>query len=93
MEVSYLSYDKEQDTLRAYEQFKLQWMIDHGFTLSDLMEELDKMQEENPDATVSSLFDDWEYGYGFASEVWPCYEEFMEEDYPWLKKSAPGWKT
>ena len=88
-----MSYDKEQDTLRAYEQFKLQWMIDNGFTLSDLMEELDKMQEENPDAAVSSLFDDWEYGYGFASEVWPCYEEFMEEDYPWLKKSAPGWKT
>ena len=26
----------------AYERFKLQWMLEHGFTLRDLVEELEK---------------------------------------------------
>ena len=65
----------------AYEKYRLRWMIDHGYTLIDLMEELNKMQEENPDATVSQLFDDWEFGYGFGSEIWADYLEFMQYEF------------
>ena len=73
-----MSYDKEQDALKAYEEFRLQWLIDHGFTLADLIKELDVLQQEMPSLTVSALFEDWEYGYGFDSEIWPCFEEWLE---------------
>ena len=65
----------------AYEKYKLDWMLSHGYTFADLMKELDIMQEESPDNTVSQLFDDWEYGFGFASEVWACYDEFIGHEF------------
>lgn len=65
----------------AYEKYKLRWMIDHECTLADLISELDVMQEEFSDCTVSQMFADWEFGYGFASEIWACYEEFMENEF------------
>lgn len=64
----------------AYEKYKLDWMLRHGYTLSDLMNELDQMQEESED-TVSQLFTDWEYGFGFCSEIWVCYQEFLDSEY------------
>ena len=67
---------------KEYERFKLLWMISHGYTLRDLIGELEKMREESDDATtIQSLFDDWEFGYGFGSEIWPCFNEFMEHEY------------
>ena len=30
----------------AYEQFKLEWMLAHGYTLQDLVAELEKLREE-----------------------------------------------
>ena len=65
----------------AYEKYKLDWLLKHGYTLTDLINELDKMQEENPDDSVSQLFIDWEYGFGFGSEIWACYEEFLDNEY------------
>lgn len=65
----------------AYEKYKLQWMMDHGYTLTDLIKELDICQEECDDHTVSQLFDNWEFGYGFGSEIWVCYNEFMETEF------------
>lgn len=65
----------------AYEKYKLNWLLDHGYTLSNLMHELDIMQEENTDDSVSQLFIDWEYGFGFGSEIWACYQEFLDNEH------------
>lgn len=65
----------------AYEKYKLDWMLKHGHTLSDLMHELDMMQEENQDDSASQLFIDWEYGFGFGSEIWVCFDEFIDNEY------------
>lgn len=65
----------------AYERYKLDWLMRHGYTLVDLMNELDKMQEENPNDSVSQLFVDWEYGFGFGSEIWVCFDEFIDSEY------------
>ena len=65
----------------AYEKYKLQWMIEHGYTLTDLIKELNLIQEESEDSSVFQLFDDWEFGYGFGSEIWACYDEFMENEF------------
>ena len=67
---------------KAYEQFKLQWMLNHGYTLKDLVDEIEKIREvDDPDTTLQTIFDDWEYGFGFGSEIWPCFEEFLESEY------------
>ena len=69
---------------RLYERFKLQWMIDHGYTLADLIDTLQEMCEEMDDAKNSdlqSIFTQWEIECGFNSEIWPCFEEFLDSDY------------
>lgn len=71
----------------AYEQFKMMWMLDHGFKLSDLISELDKLHEDyyDKDVSIQTLFEDWEDECGFGSgSIWPCYDEFLTSDYPLL---------
>ena len=72
-----------QRARKAYERFKLQWMIDHGFTLSDLIACMEDMVCEDLSGSkvctsLQSLFADWEYGVGFAGgSIWPCFEEYL----------------
>ena len=66
----------------AYERFKLEWMLTHGYTLQDLVDELEKLREESPDLlSLHDIFADWEYGCGSGSEIWPCFEEFLDCEY------------
>lgn len=71
---------KEEATqITEYQKYQLQWMIDHGFSLEDLIQELDKLREESDsDMSLESIFADWEYGYGFGSEIWVCEAEWEE---------------
>ena len=55
----------------VYERFKLEWMLTHGYTLQHLEAELEKLREESPDMSLPDIFADWEFGYGFGSEIWP----------------------
>ena len=67
---------------KAYERFRLQWMLDHGRTLTELIGELQKLRDEgDPEMSLQDLFRDWEFGYGFGSEIWPCFEEFLDVEY------------
>ena len=64
----------------AYEKYKLDWMLRHGYTLADLVRELsDYMEEANEDLVV--VFDIWESDYGFRSEIWVCFDEFIDNEY------------
>ena len=66
----------------AYEKYKLDWLLKHSYTLVDLLNELDSLQEDAEEGTsVSQLFTDWEYGFGFGSEIWVCYQEFIDNEY------------
>ena len=71
----------ENTASAAYERFKLEWMLDHGYTLSNLIDELEKQREETPDLNLKALFHDWEFGFGFGSEIWPCFEEYLDSEY------------
>ena len=76
---------------KAYERFRLQWMLDHGRTLSELIGELQKLRDEgDPEMSLQALFRDWEFGYGFGSEIWPCFEEFLEVEYKMPEEGKPG---
>ena len=82
-----------KNPVHAYEVFKLQWMIEHGATLSDLVHNLQLMLDEDLDGSdiptsLQSLFSDWEFGFGFDGAIWPCYQEFLEHEYPLMMKSS-----
>lgn len=65
-----------------YEKFQLQWMIDHGHSLRELMEELQSLQYDDPEDSdqistpVTDLFEEWEMDRGFGAEIWPCEAEY-----------------
>lgn len=72
-------------TKKAFERFKLQWMLDHGYTLADLIECMEVMIHEDEQGglrtKLSELFDRWEFGVGFADgSVWPCYDEYLQNE-------------
>lgn len=71
--------------MSAYEKYQLQWMIDHGYTLKNLIEELQNLQYEDPEDSdristpVEELFDEWETDIGFGgSMIWACRKEWEE---------------
>ena len=75
------------DPKQAYEIFRLQWIIEHGYGIPDLIKNLEDMIEEDQNesgvrTSLQSLFQDWEFGIAFDGSIWPCYEEFLEHDYP-----------
>lgn len=67
-----------------YQKYQLQWMIDHDYSLDDLMSELSGMQYEDPEDSdriatpIDELFDEWQTDIGFGSEIWACEEEWQE---------------
>lgn len=67
-----------------YEKFRLQWMLDHGHSLRELMEELQSLQYDDPEDSdristpIQELFQEWEQDRGFGSEIWPCEAEWAE---------------
>lgn len=88
-----------------YEKFQLKWMIDHDHSLSELMEELQSLQYEDPEdsdrisSPITELFQEWEADRGFDSEIWPCEEEYekgdkvnryLDELYEMVKKENDG---
>ena len=80
------------DPKQAYEIFRLKWMIDHGYGILDFIKNLETMIEEDQNefgvrTGLESLFQDWEFGIGFDGSIWPCYEEFLEHDYPLMLNS------
>lgn len=67
-----------------YEKYQLQWMISHGYSIQDLIKELQELQYEDPEngdmnaTPISELFDVWVTDIGFGSEIWACEAEWSE---------------
>ena len=67
-----------------YEKYKMSWMIQHGYSLQNLVQEIEDLQYEDPDDSdristpISSLFEEWEAERGFGSEIWACKGEWEE---------------
>lgn len=79
-------------THQAYLRYQLKWMLDHGYTLADLLYELDEWRKGDPDISpetpsVAALFADWEHDCGFGGSLWVCEDEWKmceatEEELP-----------
>ena len=67
-----------------YEKYQLQWMIDHGYSLTDLVNEIipyaNEVSSVEPHANlgycIKEGFYDLANGRGFNGELWVCEEEW-----------------
>lgn len=73
--------------MNDYEKYQLQWMIDHRYSLKNLMNSLaDAMNDEldahgNAYRLIEEAFDIFEEERGFAgSEIWACEDEWKNLD-------------
>lgn len=72
------------DKLTPYEAYQLCWMLEHGYSLANLIQELTDCQFADPEDSdaisrpVSEIFENWEQDLGFGSEIWACEREFNE---------------
>ena len=70
--------------MTPYQRYQLQWMIDHGYSLDDLIQELTSVQYDDPEDSdristpISELYGDWVMDVGFGSEIWVCEDEWRE---------------
>lgn len=66
-----------------YEKYKLQWLIDHNYSLTDLIQALeDYINQEFSDIKInlSKAFEEWESDSGFNSEIYAYEEEFNDAE-------------
>ena len=69
--------------MTPYQKYKLQWLIDHNYSLDDLIQELeDYINQESSDIKInlSKAFEEWESDIGFKSEIYACEEEFDDAE-------------
>lgn len=69
--------------MTPYQKYKLQWLIDHNYSLDDLIQELeDYINQESSDIKInlSKAFKEWESDIGFKSEIYACEEEFNDAE-------------
>lgn len=72
--------DEELAQLRTqYEKFKRQWMADHGYTLESLVASLAADLEDSGEP-LWETYQTWEKETGFGSEIWPCFDEWLENE-------------
>jgi len=69
--------------MNEYQKYQLRWMIEHGYSLQDLIHQLDTMRreyskDELENLTIMDLFESWEFESGFNGEIWACEDEFYD---------------
>lgn len=75
------------ENMKDYEKYKLQWMLEHGYTLSDLLEKLAKIINEEMNVSngsahvyIDEAFEIFEKEQGFKnSEIWDSKEEWGKD--------------
>lgn len=84
MQIAAKPLRKAEELRNEYHKYQLRWMADHGYSIQDLIDELDELQEDcDSHDCISDIFEMWEKDYGFGSEIWSCQSE-------WESCEAPG---
>lgn len=79
---------KDQLLQKAYENFKLLWCMQHGHTLKDIFCSVCDWNTDNiSDTDCSSVktkekwFNTWESESIANSEIYPCFDDFLENEF------------
>ena len=65
----------------AYGKYKLNWMMEHGYTIEDLFKFVGEHLTDDTDWSLAGAYDEWETEDGFNGEIWCCFEEFLDFEY------------
>lgn len=57
-----------------YEDYKMNWMKSHGYTLSDMIVSISEFVADG------GSVEDWEFDCGFNGEIWACFDEWLENE-------------
>ena len=79
--------------MTGYQKYQLQWMIDHDCSLTEMLSEMNTLQQDGFDGDVVDLFNEWEFSHGFGGEIWACEEEWndcKEESAMKIKREING---
>ncbi len=71
--------------MNEYEKYRLQWMLDHDYSLPDLLERLSDIamnenldEIQNPRVMLNEAFERLEYEQGFDNEeIWLCVQQCL----------------
>lgn len=76
-------YEANENPTISYENYQLQWMMDHGYSLQDLMRSMDEYYagKDISNREIEDLFNEWQDEYGFHYELWACDGEAECMDY------------
>lgn len=66
--------------LSDYERYQLEWMIEHGHSLTELVEDMSELSYDMPNTDIGALFDAWEADCGFGGEVYASESEWREAE-------------
>ena len=72
--------------MSEYEQFKLEWMISHGWTVGDLIDaladaaaDIEDARDEPGPVGIHEAYEWFEDERGFpGDELWPCEAEWLD---------------
>lgn len=82
--------------MSEYEKYQLQWMLAHGHSLRELIDELTELQYGDPEDSdqistpVADLFVQWAQDCGFGSEIWAREAEWKAAEGKDLKEGTPS---
>ena len=73
--------------VNLYEQYKMEWMLEHGITMDEFIRVLDnyRTEQEQDGAEFNSIedvLDSFEAdSNGFDGEIWSCYDEWQDNEF------------
>lgn len=85
-----MTMEAKRSRTQRYHRYQLQWMMEHGLAISDLVDELEKARKD-PDAAedLQTVFVDWEFDSGFGGQLWACENEWEECDDDMMSPDDP----
>ena len=69
-----------------YEQYKTEWMLEHGITMSEFIRVLDNYRsecEQDGDEfnSIEDVLNNFEDDGSFGGEIWACYDEWQDSEF------------
>ena len=66
----------------SYHKYQLRWMMDHGYSLEDLVEKMTEIFKEYDEFfSPESCYELFVSDYGFGGELFVSYQEFLDSEY------------
>lgn len=73
--------------LKGYEKYQLEWLISHGYSLDDLIDNLQEVfemlqaeKEDNEVIDIRETYEVWHDSFGFEQNIFASKEEWKDNE-------------